>query len=772
VGLVLALAILAGIAHHRARLASPDPTLMLVDRTGLFLGEVGEGEDERLGFWPVDPVPERAALATIAIEDRRFREHPGVDLLAIARAVRQNLDAGERVSGASTLAMQLARLQDPGPRTYPRKVVEAATALLLTHRYGRDAVLAHYLRIAPYGNNVYGIRYAARRYFDKPVEDLSWAETAFLCALPQAPGRMNPYDEDGRAAAVARARRILDLLHEDGVLSDAERARAFAELDLLTFHHRPTRPDAALHPVLHLEARLGDPAVRATLSDQPIVRTTLDLELQTWVQSVLRDAVRRWEPRGAGNAAAMVVALDGGEVLASVGSTDWHDARFAGSIDYTRVPRYPGSTLKPFLYAAALDRGLITPATILDDLQRGPEGIGNADAGFLGPLLPRRALANSRNVPAVELMQRFGTDAAYGLYRDLGLHDDALPASHYGLGLAIGGMPVRLVDLARATTAIAGDGSLRPLVWYERQDAEPLGRVFSEPTVRQVAGWLSDPMARLPTFPRMGYAEYPFAVAVKTGTSPDFRDAWALAWTREVLVVVWVGHPDWTPMQGLSGYRAGASLIQEILRHLHAGDTPGLSDLGFPPPAHYEPVAVCALSGQRATEGCDQVVTEWFPEGGAPVHDCTRHVRVAIDVRTGAPATTETPTPFVEARAFVDLPPRYAAWAEGAGLRALPRAVAPPLSEPGSIRLDIVAPRDGTHVLPDPEVPPGQDTMRLQVAVDPPVPQVVWFVDGTPFAVVDHPYVARWPLVPGEHTFEARVPYRDEASAPVRVIAQ
>jgi penicillin-binding protein 1C len=752
-GLLAAVVALGAVASSRARLEAPEPTLMLLDRHDRFLGEVGEGADERLGYWPVDPLPERVVAATMAIEDRRFREHPGVDLRAVARALHQNHSAGERVSGASTLAMQLARIQDPGPRTWPRKAVEAATALVLTHRFGRDAVLAHYLRIAPYGNNVYGIGYAARRYFDKPVQDLSWAETALLCALPQAPGRMNPYRDEGRALATARARRILELLHEQGLVSDGDLERAHDELDVLVFHHRRERPQATLHPVLHLEAHLADPEVHATLSDDPIVRTTLDLEVQASVQARLREAVRGWEARGAGNAAAVVVDLHGYEVVAAVGSTDWFDPRYAGAIDYTRVPRYPGSTLKPFLYGASLDRGLITPATVLDDIGRGPEGIGNADARFLGPLLPRRALANSRNVPAVELAQRYGLDETYALYRDLGLHDDALPASHYGLGLTIGGMPVHLVDLVRAYTVLAGDGQLHPLAYYERQPRAPERRVLTADTARAITLYLSDPMARLPSFPRMGYAEYPFPAAVKTGTSPDFRDAWAVAWSGRYLVGVWVGHPDWRPMQQLSGYRAGARLTQQILLSLHEGQSDGLSDLAFPSPEQWAPLRLCALSGHRATRACEHVITEWFPPGAAPVHDCDWHVRLGR-------------------RTVVDLPPRYASWAQGAGLTQLRTRAPPTPGREDEVHLAIVTPHDGTHLIRDPEAPPGLGTLRLQAAVDPPVEQVVWYVDGEPFAVVDHPYVARWPLRPGEHVFEVRVPFSDAASNDVRVLAR
>ncbi|HUD73265.1 MAG TPA: biosynthetic peptidoglycan transglycosylase, partial [Dongiaceae bacterium] len=181
------------IAGFRARLTAPAPTFLLRDRHGRFLGEVGAPVDGELGYWPVATVPPRVVAATLALEDRRFASHPGVDPLAVARAVLQNLRRGRRVSGASTLAMQIARMQSPGGRGYLRKATEAVTAYLLTARYGREGILRHYLRIVPYGNRIHGIAYAARRYFDKPVDDLSWAEIAFLAGIPQAPGTMNVY---------------------------------------------------------------------------------------------------------------------------------------------------------------------------------------------------------------------------------------------------------------------------------------------------------------------------------------------------------------------------------------------------------------------------------------------------------------------------------------------------------------------------------------------------------------------------------------------------
>ena len=191
---------------------------------GGFMAQIAAPDDAGYGYWEIADVPPRVVAATLALEDRRFWWHPGVDPVAVARAVWQNLASGDRVSGASTIAMQVARMQDPAPRNYLNKAREAATALVLTLRYGRDAVLRQYLKLVPYGNGSHGIAHAARFYFDKPVADLSWAEIAFLAAIPQAPSRMNPLLLDGRADAIARGHRILDALQERRVITETEHA--------------------------------------------------------------------------------------------------------------------------------------------------------------------------------------------------------------------------------------------------------------------------------------------------------------------------------------------------------------------------------------------------------------------------------------------------------------------------------------------------------------------------------------------------------------------
>lgn len=771
----LALSSWIGLAWHRARLTAPEPTLYLQDRHGRFLGETGAVRNDAFGYWPVDPLPPRAAAAAVSVEDRRFRSHPGVDPAAVVRAFVQNIRSGDRISGASTLAMQIARMQEPGRRGYFRKATEALTAVFLTCRHGRDAVLRHYLRIVPYGNRIHGIAYAARRYFDKPVEDLSWAEIAFLAAIPQAPANMNPFYAQGRMAAVKRGKRILDLLLAEGHLSPEEHELARAQIESIRIQYWGERPRYALHAILHLSRVLNTSEMRRERALRPIVKTTLDLDLQEKISFKMLRALETWRSAGAGNASLILLDRSSNEVLAWVGSGDYFDEDYAGAIDYTSVPRSPGSALKPFFYALALDRGTITPATILDDLQRGAGGITNADNLFFGPMLPRSALANSRNVPAAELLNRLGLQHGYDFLRDLGLHDGSRPASRYGLGLAIGGMPVTLEQLVRAYTVFSQEGRIVDLIWYEGQPRSGGRRLLTEETARIIALMLSDPMARLPSFARMGALEYPFPVAVKTGTSSRFRDAWTVAFTTRYVIGAWFGDPQFRPMNRLTGYRSAAELVQQVVLGLHHDQAHGLQDAGFPPPREFKTVRLCAMSGRLATGACDRVVEEWFRPGSGPMDYCKIHVRAAIDRRDGLAATFDTPAEFVEVRSLLDLPPQYAEWAEAEGLPRVP----PPRETPAGldvkqhkIVVTITAPENDLRLLRDPETPGSSATLALKAKVSRPIPQLLWYVDDRPFELVDYPYNTRWKAEPGEHVFQARVPGSPFASSPIRVIVQ
>ncbi len=733
----------------KATLHSPPPTLLLLDKNGLYLGEVADSHSSPLGHWPLKEIPPRVVATALAAEDRRFWSHPGVSPRAVIRAIIQNYKAGRHVSGASTIAMQVARLQTPGARTYIRKGGEAVTALLLTLRYGRRAILAHYLRIAPFGNRIRGISYAAQRYFDKPACDLTWAEAALLMAIPQSPGRMNLYTSKGRRLAYQRGKRILNSLYKEGFIPKSEYEISEKHISSLFPFEKPKNPHCALHVLEHYRSILD--SKRATISS-PIVYTTIDLQSQQMVQKILARFVKKWEGVGVDNGAALVITRKG-DVVASVGSTDYFDKKRAGAIDYTRVKRSPGSMLKPFVYALALEKSVIKPASILDDLRRARGGIRNADYKFLGPLLPRQALANSRNVPAANLLDKLGVHSLFDLTATIKLHDGHTPSSQFGTGLVIGTMPVTLTALVRAYRTLADEGLYSPLRWYKEQELPDGATVLSSDSTRHITLFLSDPLARLPTFKRMGYLEYPFATAIKTGTSSQCRDAWCLVWSRKYLAAVWLGRPDYRPMNAVSGYGAAGRLLKNIFLKLEDGGDE-LEDRNFPPPHGHIPVQVCAATGKKAHKDCPRSFVEWFDKNSPPLETCQAHSRMVIDGKE---------------RTVLALAPKYASWASSQGLATKTKTKKAP--QKGIINHDfvIVAPEDGIRLLRCPETPKAGSTIALEAVVSPQPEQLLWYVNGEPFELVEYPFTARWPLELGRHYFQVGLPGSSQLSNPVTI---
>ncbi|MFB4203401.1 Monofunctional biosynthetic peptidoglycan transglycosylase [wastewater metagenome] len=717
--LLLAVVVLLGGVLHtawkRSALKAPAASHLVTDRYGHYLAEVGGPEPGRYGYWPLADVPPRIAAATVALEDRRFRYHPGVDPVAVARALWQNLRSGRVVSGASTIAMQVARMQNPAPRTLPNKAMEAVTAVFMTLRHGRDAVLRQYLRLVPFGNGSHGIAHAARVYLDKPAADLSWAEIAFLSGIPHAPERLDPLTHDGRRRAAARGRRILDALAEMGVIDAGQLDLARRQIGALHVHRRPPRPAMAMHAIMALADRIAPLPETSSRT----IAATLDLNAQRMANRHLHRWLSRLAPRGVQHAAILVVDRDDMAVRALVGSAGFFDED-AGALDYTAVRRSPGSVLKPFVYALALDRGVIRPDTVLWDRRGLSAGIDNSDRTYLGPMLPRRALANSRNVPATNLVRTVGLETTYAHLERLGLHADRRPSRHYGIGLAIGTLPVRLRDVVAAYGALANDGLYRPLRWHAAQPTAPGKRVLGADATRLVTAFLSDPMARLPVFSRMGYQEYDFPVATKTGTSQSYADAWNVVYTRDYIVGVWMGRADGGPMKGVSGASGPAGLAHDVLTGLYR--LPGTADRPepFPAPVHYRRESLCSARPSRSASQCPRKLTEWVP--------------------TAAGNTTSADT-----------------------VTALARTTA----RQASATLRISSPPPGTTVIRNPETPDDLNRLRLTVDAEPRGMQVVWYVDGRPQVVqrADEPFL--WPLDGGRHVFQVRLPYRPERSPPL-----
>lgn len=753
------------------RLQSHAPSLHLLDRNYGFIGAV-ESPEGGFGYWALpDTLPAALAIATLAAEDRRFRSHPGIDPAAVAGSAWNNLFTRNPRRGASTVAMQVARLQRGGGSGWYAKARDAASALGLTLVHGRDGVLRQYLVLAPYGNRISGAACAARRYFRKPVEDLSLAEAALLAGIPKAPSRLNLFHGGGFHKARRRADLILRRARDYGWITAEAAESSLLELNGLRQPVKELRAEANFH---YLRASAGH--VPPAAGRRGEVRTALDLRLQDTVHAVLARELPRLLKWEAGNAAALVLDARSGEVLAYAGSIDYFDPR-GGAIDLAWVPRSTGSLLKPFIYAQGMDWKGFTPATVLTDVGHdfGSGGRSfipeNMDRRFQGPVLYRHALANSRNIPAVEVLKAVGVEEFYRLCAALGLAEDDGRAAHYGLGLSIGGLYSSLLQVSQAYLALANRGRRMDLQWMLDGDGKspipdssipPIGdrRIFSPGTALQIMRFLSDPAARLPSFPRGGNLEYPFPAAVKTGTSEGHRDAWCVGLSDTYLVAAWMGNADFRPTKQLTGYEGPAVVVKEMLFRLHPDRVDGQSDIDFPRPAGYLPVSICRLTGRRADRSTPYVVTEYFAPGTEPLEYSQVQRLLPVDAANGLLAFPGCRA-RIEYRRFLDLAPEFRDWAETQGLQVPPDRYSPACGAApavDSFALAITAPLDGSRLFLDPEMPAGQSRISIRCRVRPPPAQVLWLWNGEEHEVVSHPFTLSWPLTPGRHRFQAVIP--------------
>jgi penicillin-binding protein 1C len=732
------------------------------DRFGERLYEARSGAGTRSERLEAASLPRTLVHATLAAEDIRFERHAGVDPRAIVRAAWRNMVTGRVVEGGSTITQQVAKLlvarQNPGAadRGWRAKLHETVIALRLEHRLSKDEILALYLNLAPYGNQIEGAERAARAYFGRPSALLTPAEAAFLAALPQQPTNFNPWRDPARARQ--RQRRVLVAMAARGWLPHADLAIAVQERLTLT---RDRSSQIAPHFVARVLGERGPVHARR-------IDTTLDATLQRAVQGVIaahRDDLARHR---AANVAVAVLDNRSGEWLAWEGSGTYGTGAPGGAIDGVVTPRQPGSALKPFTYAAAFERG-VHPGRVLADVPSqfptAQPGVlyspVNYDGQFRGPLLARAALAGSENVPAVALASEIGVPAIARLLRRAGLSTLDQNAAHYGLGITLGNAEVRLDELVAAYAMFARGGeSIAPRLVRATDGVvpvrAPVERLVSERTAFWIADILSDAEARAYIFGRGGSLEFPFTVAAKTGTSQAYHDNWALGFTRDVTVGVWVGNFDRTPLRNSSGVTGAGPIFHDVMLaaiertrgSLPIGDTAAIITV----PPDVRRVELCALSGMAPHASCPTRAVEWIPTSAA-IDRCTWHHT------SDGGLVTIWPEPFLR-------------WARTSGIvvtnvrRAdgVPNppgadvAFSPPYENrrhDARGRLTIVRPVGGAVYLIDRTLRPEFQTLPLATEGASPG-AVEWFVDETPIGRAAADVTMRWPLTPGTHTITAR----------------
>lgn len=590
VGFLVAFSLLFGFFVYYQYKSLPDPADIgvsnlplsshIYDRNGKLLYEVYRNESRTLV--PISELPEHVVEATVAIEDKDFYHHVGISPISgVLRAIRDSI-LKKDLQGGSTITQQLVKLSLlTSDRTIERKLKEAVLALRTERLYSKTKILELYLNQVPYGGAIYGIEEAAQVYFGKSARQLSTPEAALLAGLPQSPTQYSPYRD--RALSISRRNDVLAAMKEQGYISSKQYAESVAsEPDIIPYHESIQAP----HFVFYVKDKLEDELGLLQLETGGLtVKTTLDLDLQHEVERILREEILKIRNLNVGNGAVLVTKPKTGEILAMVGSVDYH-ASPSGAFNVTTAHRQPGSSIKPIMYSLALARGF-TEASVIDDVPTvfAAEGAApyrpvNYDGRFHGKVTLRYALANSYNVPAVRILNEIGVRSFITYANRLGIESWDLDG-HYGLSLTLGGGEVTMVELATAMGALANGGyrvNLTPFAEVRDTTARTLGvtapvreQVIDPGAAYIISDILSDNVARTPAFGSNSTLQIPgYRVAVKTGTTDLKKDNWTIGYTPEYLVAVWVGNNDNTPMHPTltSGITGAAPIWNRVMKHI------------------------------------------------------------------------------------------------------------------------------------------------------------------------------------------------------------
>ena len=719
----------------------PESNTIFKDRGGSILRWVPAANGERHIWTPLNNIPDIVKDAFISAEDHRFYSHPGIDALAILRAVRSNFIEGRIVSGASTLTQQLSRLTYPRKRTYYDKLVELLRSLRIELLLDKEQILELYLNRVPLGNNLLGVKAGSMVYFGKSLSRLTYSEAALLASLPKAPGKLNPY---GRNASLLIERKnwVLRKMHINEHISSDMLSSSLKDIPILKPKSFPFGAPHLINQVLQV-SRNGNHT------------TTIDLKLQSRVEQILKSHQFRLKRKTAHQASVVILNNKNSEILSLVGAIEY-SSRHQGFNNGANALRSPGSTLKPFLFAQALDSGLNT-ATVLEDIEKkyaSPQGVYrpvNFNKKSYGPVSMRNALGNSLNQTAVSLLNTIGYSSFYETLQSLELINfPERGPEHYGLGMVIGNPEVTLVQLASAYAALARGGLFIPAKYFVNDKSSKGTRIYSEEASYILTDMLSDPSARNLTFGDFFNQKLPFKVALKTGTSTNYRDGWIVGYTPQHTIAIWVGNFNGEPTAGMSGAGAGGPVLVDILNELYPN---GFSS-SFSSPEGVVSNEVCSYSGMKPNKFCPHTKRELFIAGMEPEEICDYH---------NEPGGTH------------NLPPQFATWLHGKykkgiegnyRLAGFSRDLAKTFQAENRIyrnteiryestvpSIQITSPVNGEIFIMD--LNEGSYQIELEASSSLPVPEITWYVDGREYDKVGPPYKTKWHLSRGTHTITA-----------------
>lgn len=592
--------------------------LVLTDRNGepfFFFNNRSDSEYVRL-----EGISANMTSAVISSEDDGFYSHPGISLEGIVRAMYLNLTDGDALYGGSTITQQLVKnTLLSSDRTVVRKVQEMLLALAIDRRYTKDQILEMYLNTAYFGEGIVGIEKAAERYYSKEPSELTLEESAYLSALLASPAALSPFSGD-RSLGEKAQEGVLKKMRKDEVITESEYERAVA--GKLAFHPSAEAINVnAPHFSLMIREKLLDLYGEKKLDQGLTVQTTLDLGMQRYAEDTVYNEIKKMRDSArASNGSVVIMNPTNGQILALVGSSDWFNESF-GKVNMATSPRQPGSTFKPIVYALAFDQRIITPSTPLDD--RPITFAGNYkpkdyDKRYRGTVQPRRALANSLNIPSVQVFERVGIDEMLVRAPDFGIHSLGNDTSDYGLSLVLGTGAVPLVEMVSAYSTLANEGKRSEPIMilsvkdkygeeiYEEERGET--EVISEQAAFLVSSILSDEKARAELFGSLLNVGFP--VAIKTGTTENLRDAWTIGYTKDMVIGVWVGNNDNAQMRGISGTLAAGPIWKKLIQKYAQNRS------GFSAPSGIVKADFCMNKGMNASTSAQ--FEEYFIEGTEP----------------------------------------------------------------------------------------------------------------------------------------------------------
>ncbi|MGB1308764.1 MAG: penicillin-binding protein 1C [Oceanihabitans sp.] len=708
-----------------------DPTATVITSAKKELLGAHIAKDGQWRFPQNDSIPEKFKTCIIQFEDEYFYKHPGFNPISIIKAFRENIKSGKIKRGGSTITQQVIRLSRKGkPRTYFEKAKEIILATRLEFRESKKKILAYYTSNAPFGGNIIGLDAASWRYFNRDASQLSWAESATLAVLPNAPSLI--YPGKNQIKLLKKRNRLLKKLFEKKVIDSLTYQLSIAE-------NLPKKP----YPLPQTAPHLLQKITKTNYGKR--IQTTINSSIQKQTNTIVKNHYNLLKQNEIYNLSVLVLNVKTREVLAYIGNSPT-DKAHQKDVDIINKPRSTGSILKPFLYAAMLDSGDMLPNTLIADVptQYGNYSPKNFNNEYEGAIAASRALSRSLNVPAVRMLQEFGLDRFYHYLKELKLKDLKYNANHYGLTLVLGGAESNLWDLCKSYASLSST-----INHYTENENQYFTKEFTEPNYiaskkinfgkKTKDKTLFDAASIYLTYESLKKVNRPEAnenweffknakqIAWKTGTSYGFRDAWAIGTTKDYVVGVWVGNADGEGRPGLVGVQTAAPVLFDVF------DILPKSDWFTMPIAAMQEILICTKSGYRATQTCEKTEYKFISKSGLKTKPCPYHVLIHVDKTEMFQVNSSCEnTSNIHNKSWFVLPPLMAFYykTKNPFYKPLPKFRTDCLAE-SSITMQFIYPKETTSVFLPKDFNGNTNEVILKVAHSKPETTLFWYVNKT-----------------------------------------